>query len=103
MSDIQSQEFRALLVKISDNIEPDDLKKMNLLCKGIIGDRDRSKIKSPIDLFDELEKKQKLKASDVTFLIYLLENGCKDHHTLLSHLRSYERQWSSSKGVSEGE
>ncbi|RUS72671.1 hypothetical protein EGW08_019567 [Elysia chlorotica] len=101
MSDYQSQEFRAMVVKTAGKIEPDDLKNLKSLCKDCIGQRDLSKITSAIELFDEIEKKKKLNPNDVSFLIYLLEIGCKNGPMLLPDVQLYRNKWSSAQGLSE--
>ncbi|GFS16290.1 FAS-associated death domain protein-like [Elysia marginata] len=97
MDESQKQEFRALIVKITNDIDSDDFNKLKSLCKDFIGQRDLSKLNTPLDLLHQLEQHQKLKPNDVEFLNYLLEHGCKNGSTLKSHVTTYEIKWSSSK------
>lgn len=95
----KTREFRAMLVKISDNINPEDLNKLKSMCKDIIGQRNLSKLDQPIMLFEALEQQRKLTPNDVSFLTYLLEKGCLKNGPILmsSHLTPYKTKWLSSK------
>ena len=99
----QRKTFRAMIVKISDEIETANFSNLKSMCRDCIGGRVLSKITTPLQLFDELEKQKKVKPNDVQFMIHLLENGCRDRPHLTTVVRDYQNKYSSSNSASAGE
>ncbi|GFO38852.1 fas-associated death domain protein [Plakobranchus ocellatus] len=103
MDDVDQEKlaFRSMLLDVARNIEETELERLKLLCSDFIGVRTRSQIKTTLALFEELEKQGKLKVSDVSFLVYLLEKGCKDRPNLLSIVETYKTQHPSHKSEAQ--
>lgn len=66
-------EFNSMLIDVAKHLNDNDLTKMKFMCKDIVKRRDMEKVKEPLDLFTELQSREKLTRSDTTFLKQLLD------------------------------
>ena len=62
---------------------------MKYMCKEFIGRRELEKIKTHLDLFDYLERYEKLNERDLTFLNFLLDNCCAKRLDVIRVLQNY--------------
>ena len=81
-------EFRLKLTVVASNIDIERFARLKYLCSDKIPAGDLEKIKTPEELFLELEQRKQIEQNRLTFLICCLENiGRKD---LADDLKSYE-------------
>ena len=83
--------FRLAMKKVADQLCPQDLENMKLLCQGALPASELEKVENILDLFWLLENNGKLSIDNLYFLEELLEN--KQH--LLDNLYSQMSGWSS--------
>ena len=74
-------DFNSMLVDISKLLNDNDLKQMKFMCTDIIKRRDMEKVKTPLDLFTELQSREKLVRTDTVFLKKLL-NKCEKQNAI---------------------
>ncbi|XP_060075220.1 fas-associated death domain protein-like [Ylistrum balloti] len=85
----ENPDFRGTLVRLSNLLKKDDLEAMKYMCKDVIGKRDLSKIESFFELCDNLESRDMLDSTNVTFLHNLLSSCCSGRKDILHVLESY--------------
>lgn len=71
---MESNDYRAFLLRISDHITEEKLKQLKYLCLDYIPEGDLEKISSPLNLFRDLERRHMIGIHDLSFLRKLLEN-----------------------------
>lgn len=82
--------FRLKLAKVASHLDVEKLERLKFLCADLIPAGDREKIKTPEQLFLELEQRKKIAPNKLTFLVdCLVDIGRKD---LADDLKNYERQ-----------
>ncbi|XP_052069935.1 FAS-associated death domain protein-like [Mytilus californianus] len=69
-------EFNSMLIDVAKHLNEDDMKRMKFLCKDIVKKRDMEKVETPLDLFTELQSREKLTVNDSSFLKQIL-NKCE--------------------------
>ncbi|CAK8693834.1 unnamed protein product [Clavelina lepadiformis] len=89
----RQDEFRVLITKISQRLEPDRLPEVKFQCSDHIGRGKMEKIGSFIELFTVLEERDVISFDNVAFLMRCLSNIYrKDLEKLV---RQYQNSWSS--------
>jgi len=71
---MESNDYRAFLLRISDHITEKKLKELKYLCLECIPEGDLEKISSPLDLFRDLERRHMIGIHDLSFLKKLLKD-----------------------------
>lgn len=71
---MESNDYRAFLLRISDHITEKKLKQLKYLCLDYIPEGDLEKISSPLDLFRDLERRHMIGIHDLSFLKKLLKD-----------------------------
>lgn len=74
-------DFNSMLVDVSKLLNDNDLRQMKFMCTDIIKRRDMEKVKTPLDLFTELQSREKLIRADTGFLKRLL-NKCEKQNAI---------------------
>lgn len=74
-------DFNSMLVDVSKLLNDNDLQQMKFMCTDIIKRRDMEKVKTPLDLFTELQYREKLIRADTRFLKQLL-NKCEKQNAI---------------------
>ncbi|XP_033734090.1 fas-associated death domain protein-like isoform X1 [Pecten maximus] len=87
----ENQDFRGMLVRLSNLLKKDDLEAMKYMCKDVIGKRDLSKIESFFELCDNLESRDMLDSINIAFLQKLLTDCCSGRKDVLHVLESYTK------------
>ena len=89
--------FRLKLTKIASQLETENLERLKYLCQDSIPRGDLEKLKTPEQLFLELEQRREIEPNRLQFLICRLENvGRKD---LAEELKNYERKCKEGKQI----
>lgn len=65
-------EFNSMLVDVAKQLSENDLGIMKFMCKDFVKKRDMEKVKVVLDLFSELQTREKITSSDQSFLKELL-------------------------------
>lgn len=82
--------FRLKLTEVASELDVEKLDRLKYLCSDSIPARDLEKIKTPEQLFLELEQRKEIEPNSLKFLIDSLQSvGRKD---LADDLKSYERK-----------
>jgi len=71
---MESNNFRAFLLRISDHITEEKLRQLKYLCSDEIPDGDLEKISSSLDLFKDLQRRQIIGVDNLSFLKQLLSD-----------------------------
>lgn len=71
---MESTDFNATLLRISDQLSKEHLDKLRFLCKDIIRKKEAENIDTGFKLFTLLMERQKLADNDTDFLCEILEN-----------------------------
>ncbi|KAK3092022.1 hypothetical protein FSP39_024501 [Pinctada imbricata] len=79
-----------MLLQLSKSLNDEDLENMKFLCKDMIKKREREKITTPIELWEQLETREKLGPQNLTFLKTLLANSCDGKLDLRRIVENYE-------------
>jgi hypothetical protein len=93
MEEQQYGAYKDMLISIADIVDQDSsvLETMKFKCDSFIKGRERDQIKSAIQLWTALEKREYLGISDTKFLKDLLKSCMKGHVEALTILEKYER------------
>ena len=84
--------FRKMLTDIAQLIGENDLKAMKYNCLDLIPKRRQEEIESAFDLWEALEERDKLNATNTQFLKYLLQISTESRKDVLKILEDYESQ-----------
>ncbi|VDI34998.1 FAS-associated death domain protein [Mytilus galloprovincialis] len=66
-------EFNSMLIDVAKHLNDDDIHRMKFMCKDIVKKRDMEKVETALDLFTELQSREKLTANNTSFLKQLLD------------------------------
>ncbi|XP_063446359.1 FAS-associated death domain protein-like [Mytilus trossulus] len=66
-------EFNSMLIDVAKYLTADDIHRMKFMCKDIVKKRDMEKVATALDLFTELQSREKLTANNTSFLKQLLD------------------------------
>ncbi|CAG2221198.1 FADD [Mytilus edulis] len=66
-------EFNSMLIDVAKHLTADDIHRMKFMCKDIVKKRDMEKVETALDLFTELQSREKLTANNTSFLKQLLD------------------------------
>lgn len=84
--------FRKMLTDIAQLINENDLKAMKYNCLDLIPKRRQEEIESAFELWEALEERDKLSASNTKFLKYLLEISTESRKDVLNILEDFENR-----------
>lgn len=87
---MSSRDINAILLKISDQLSSEQLKKMKFLCKDDIGKKDMEKISAGSQLFQFLMERGKLSADNTEYVCRLLRNI--ERHDLSEKLQNLDAE-----------
>lgn len=87
---MSSRDINAILLKISDQLSSEQLKKIKFLCKDDIGKKDMEKISAGSQLFQFLMERGKLSADNTDYVCWLLRNI--DRHDLSEKLQNLDAE-----------
>ncbi|KAH9505255.1 hypothetical protein Btru_059065 [Bulinus truncatus] len=87
----QTAAFRAMIVLLKTKITDSELDSMKFLCKDFIPGRIRDGLDNPLKLFEALEERNKLSATNLSFLKDLLRTACNKREDVLQIVDNFER------------
>uniref|UniRef100_A0A2C9LNN3 Death domain-containing protein n=1 Tax=Biomphalaria glabrata TaxID=6526 RepID=A0A2C9LNN3_BIOGL len=83
--------YRAMIVELSSKLTDKELGSMKFMCKEIIPNRVRDSLATSLHLFEALEERNKLSATNLEFLKHLLKTGCNKREDVLLIVENFER------------
>ncbi|KAJ8318197.1 hypothetical protein KUTeg_003288 [Tegillarca granosa] len=83
-------EFRMMLVSLSKLLKDDEFRTMKFLCSEFIKKREMESVESIMDLWENLESKEKIAPNNLTFLKDLLNNACNGRQDVFRIIQEYE-------------
>ncbi|XP_025106198.1 uncharacterized protein LOC112571437 [Pomacea canaliculata] len=100
--------FRQMLVRLDSKITPQELEKMKIYCKDILGTKIRDQIRSFVALCEKLEERKRLSRKEMTFfetMLTLCTDGRLDVLDILNEFRNQITKvggWSAQRRSEEG-
>lgn len=87
--------FRQMLVRLDSKITPQELEKMKIYCKDILGTKIRDQIRSFVALCEKLEERKCLSRKEMTFfetMLTLCTDGRLDVLDILNEFRNQNHE-----------
>lgn len=79
-----------MLVSLSKLLKDDEFRTMKFLCSEFIKKREMESVESIMDLWENLESKEKIAPNNLTFLKDLLNNACNGRQDVFRIIQEYE-------------
>lgn len=83
-------EFRRMLASLSKLLKDDEFRTMKFLCSEFIKKREMESVENTMDLWENLESKEKIGPNNLIFLKEMLNNACNGRLDVFRIVQEYE-------------